>query len=383
MDLADHFRKISVILTEHRSSIINEWEKKVRLTIPSAKHQSTPTIVHHLPYMLENLTDLFKDDGISVSQKISDITYFNRIHGEQRATQTNFSLEEVLKEFSLLRETIIEHLYPLITLELDSAKVIHQYVDQSIANTVLEFERLQNNKIIQQKNDLEVEKQLRQRFISALTHDLRTPLAAALMSAEMVQRKSEPTAFQQKYLGKINHNLARMENMIQDFLDVTLIKSGHPAPIKFSEFNLNALIGETVEDLITIHGARFVFDAHDDLNVYLGKRSIRRIVENLASNAIKYGSQTGIVKIDLKKTVDNFVLSVHNTGNPISQEDLKVLFNQFVRTKSATESDNKGWGLGLPLVKGLVDAHKGTIQVTSDIDHGTKFSISLPLRVIT
>lgn len=142
------------------------------------------------------------------------------------------------------------------------------------------------------------------------------------------------------------------------------------------------MIDETVEDLITIHGARFKFIQNSNIKVFLGKSSIRRIVENLATNAIKYGSQTDLIEISLQQTDNEFLLSVHNEGKPIAQEDIGFLFDDFTRTVTAKNSDKIGWGLGLPLVKGLTEAHNGKIFVKSDVNTGTTFFVKMPLLMI-
>lgn len=376
-----NYFQVYTALSEAKLSIISKWENKIRRKILSAHDKPSPVLIHHLPSIVDNLIDIFKNQGTKDENREIENLALNKTHGKQRANETDFSLEEVLKEFWILRETIIEHLYPLVTPELSTAKIIHQFIDLSVESTVLEFERLQNQKISKQRDDLEVEKQLRQRFVAALTHDLRTPLAAASMSAQMIQRKSETDSYQQKYLGKITHNLLRMEQMIQDFLDVTLIKSGQPAPVHYDQFNLNSFVEEVVDDLITIHGSRFQLTQKDNLDVTMGMKSVRRIIENLANNAVKYGSPNGQITIETRREDKYAVISVHNEGSPINPEDIDVLFGHYVRTKSAKESDKKGWGLGLPLVKGLVEAHHGFITVTSSIESGTTFTVQIPVSL--
>ena len=105
---------------------------------------------------------------------------------------------------------------------------------------------------------------------------------------------------------------------------------------------------------------------------------MRRIVENLVSNAAKYSSPGTEVEIVLKQNTDGFEISVKNKGNPISEEDQVNIFEPFHRTISARNSSQKGWGLGLQLVHGLVEAHNGKVFVKSNEVEGTCFTVEIP-----
>jgi signal transduction histidine kinase len=104
--------------------------------------------------------------------------------------------------------------------------------------------------------------------------------------------------------------------------------------------------------------------------------ALRRVVENLASNAIKYGKPQTPVTISLTEDGSSATLSVHNQGDPMAKEDLSILFQQYRRAKSAEHKI--GWGLGLTVVKGVTEAHHGTVEVVSEAGKGTTFSVKLP-----
>jgi signal transduction histidine kinase len=100
------------------------------------------------------------------------------------------------------------------------------------------------------------------------------------------------------------------------------------------------------------------------------------VIENLVTNAVKYGDENKYITISLTHDQTSAKLIVHNFGNPIPPGDVSVLFEQYRRLKS--DKDKAGWGLGLTMVKGMVDAHKGSIQVESEMSKGTSFIINLP-----
>ncbi len=108
--------------------------------------------------------------------------------------------------------------------------------------------------------------------------------------------------------------------------------------------------------------------------------ALRRVVENLASNAAKYSPPHTPIDVTLARTEHGVSLRVRNEGIPIPEDQLQTIFEPFERAHTGTLSGAEGWGLGLPLVRGFVEAHGGTVTVTSTLAEGTCFAVSLPLR---
>ncbi len=226
--------------------------------------------------------------------------------------------------------------------------------------------------------NLESERDLREAFVSLLTHDLRTPLSVVLGSAQMILRKPNDLEANLKSARMIITNVHRAGQMITDLLDANRIRSGEGLQVRKEKTNLTELIKSTLSELTVIYGNRFVFQESSKIECSVDPKGLRRIIENLSNNAIKYGSSTAPVTVALKQTPEAIVISVSNEGNVISPEDQKSLFHQFRRTASAKDSPNKGWGIGLTLVKGVTEAHGGSVSVSSDQTKGTVFSITLP-----
>jgi signal transduction histidine kinase len=102
------------------------------------------------------------------------------------------------------------------------------------------------------------------------------------------------------------------------------------------------------------------------------------VIENLAGNAVKYGAKDTPITLSLKHLGAHVELRVHNFGGELSPDDQKGLFDLFQRTRTAIASGQKGWGIGLTLVKGIVEAHGGRVSVKSGPGLGTAFIVSLP-----
>jgi signal transduction histidine kinase len=228
--------------------------------------------------------------------------------------------------------------------------------------------------------ELQEERDIRDRLVSALTHDLRTPFAVARVSAQLLKRKAENKESIFQISDKIISNMDRADRMIRDLLDANRIKSGEGLALNYQEVILNLTVEYVVSELEDLFGARFrMMNRSGEIKGQWDVSAIQRILENLASNAIKYGDKEAPVTITVERKGSFAVLSVHNEGEAISLPDQKNLFVQFHRTELALRSEQRGWGIGLSLVKGLAEAHGGSVGVKSERGHGTTFYVYLPL----
>lgn len=235
-------------------------------------------------------------------------------------------------------------------------------------------------KLEQSLRELEVEKELREKFVSALTHDLRTPLAVIKLSAQTLRMKIKDPEVFDKIIQRIASNTDRADRMIHDLLDANRLKANEGLPVTIQECQLEDIIDYAINDLEDLYGKRFVTDnTIGKISVYWDNLAVHRLIENLASNAIKYGSENTAVTIGIKRDGDFLEVRVHNFGNPISVEDQKLLFHQHQRTECAKASKQKGWGIGLSLAQGLAHAHNGSISLESCPDSGTSFIVRLPI----
>ncbi|HEX8436994.1 GAF domain-containing sensor histidine kinase [Archangium sp.] len=227
---------------------------------------------------------------------------------------------------------------------------------------------------------LKIEQNLRDTFVAALTHDLRTPLAASKLNVQLLGRRHAGMPTVQASVVRVTESLDRAERMIQNLLDASQIKAGKPVPLKVSECDFHAITVQALEELASVYTDRFVLKAEGAIKMVADPIGLRRIVENLASNAAKYGAPGTPIEVLLGRSGNQVTLHVKNQGTPIAGSELLTIFEPFHRSRSATESAEKGWGLGLPLVRGFAEAHGGRATVTSSAQDGTCFTITLPLN---
>lgn len=223
---------------------------------------------------------------------------------------------------------------------------------------------------------LEEEKKSREHFISTLTHDLRTPLTAAKLKAEIINKVSQDEIVRNNAV-RISANLLRADKLIQDILDVSRIKAGQKILMDYKSCDLHQLLTTCIEEQTGIHGDRFVLTVPAGIHMICDKDGIQRIVENLCANAVKYGDQNKIY-VEVKSQDHTLLLTVHNTGSYIPKEKREELFDAFKQLES-TASGKVGWGRGLSLVKAITEAHGGNVKIESSEALGTTFIVTLPL----
>ncbi|HEX8434471.1 PAS domain S-box protein [Archangium sp.] len=256
--------------------------------------------------------------------------------------------------------------------------ITHLKAAEELLGRSLHSEQLAREDAETAAHQLRLERDLREQFVSSLSHDLRTPLTAARMGAQMIPRQPNLPDKVYSLAAKVRHNIDRADQMITDLLDASRIRAGQGLPIAVAPGDLRQLVAGTLEDLATVHGERFSLRGEEQLHGSWDAQALRRLTENLCNNAIKYGDPTGRVTVTLEQDGDQVELSVHNWGRPIPPEEQEGLFQHFTRAKSAEASGKKGWGIGLTLVKGVAEAHGGSVRVESTAETGTTFRVRLP-----
>ena len=220
-------------------------------------------------------------------------------------------------------------------------------------------------------------------FVSAVSHELRTPLTSIKGYTALVRggRLGPVTKEQSERLEKINRHTDFLSNLISDLLDIARIEAGR-MEMMIKPIPLTRLI-DTVHDLLTpqMKEKDLVLKAElpSDLPPILAdENSLQRVFVNLLSNAIRFTPHKGVITIRAVPKNDHLEVSIIDNGIGISPEDLSKIFTEFYRADNPINRERKGTGLGLTLVKQIVEAHGGKIEVTSEVNKGSTFSFTLP-----
>lgn len=225
---------------------------------------------------------------------------------------------------------------------------------------------------------LRTERELRDRFVAVLAHDLLGPLAAAKMGIQLLLSHPELLAERNSVPARIIHDLDLTDRMVRDLLDVHQIRAGHRLTLRLGKADAVAIAQDVVRELTMTHGERFNVLAKEHAWGFWSARDIRRAIWNLASNAIKYGGRETPVEIRIVSSEERVEIAVHNHGTVIPPADRATLFDPFARANTGEGLAQRGWGLGLTLVKGCAEGHGGTIEIASEDALGTTFTLRIP-----
>jgi len=225
---------------------------------------------------------------------------------------------------------------------------------------------------------LRTERELRERFVSVLAHDLLGPLAAAKMGTQFLTDHPELRDERRSVTARVIHDIDEADRMVRDLLDVHQIRAGHRLTLRLVKTDLVAVARDVVQEISAQHGDRFTLRAPEHLWGMWSVRDLRRAIWNLAVNGIKYGGSDTPVVITMSASGLGAEVAVHNDGPAIAAADLPILFNPFSRTPSAQAGALRGWGLGLTLVRGCAEAHGGVVDVVSTPEAGTTFTMRIP-----
>ena len=220
---------------------------------------------------------------------------------------------------------------------------------------------------------------LRDQVLGVVAHDLRNPLSTILLQASSIKRQGpEPERRSEKALGVIHRAATRMNRLIQDLLDVALMEAGQLA-IERARLSAGGLIDEAVDmqrPLASSSSLELRVEVDPDVAEVWGDRDrLLQVFENLIGNAIKFTQAGGRITAGATSRDDEVVFRVADTGCGIPSENLPRVFDRFWQ---ATRTGRRGAGLGLPITKGIVEAHGGRIWVESTAGRGSTFFFTIP-----
>jgi len=224
-------------------------------------------------------------------------------------------------------------------------------------------------------------KQIRFQFLSVLSHELKAPLNAIDGYLKMIKERQFGTNVDayDEILDRSMERIKGMRQLILDLLDLTKIETGKPIQ-KLEIVNLRKIVQMSV-DTIRPYAIQKDVDLYINMRENIEMRAdpgeIEIIMNNLISNAVKYNKAGGRVDIFLEKSEGKIKITVSDTGIGLKTEDKEKIFNDFVRIKSNQTREVTGSGLGLSIVKKIVDMYQGSIEVQSEPDKGTSFIIQL------
>lgn len=228
---------------------------------------------------------------------------------------------------------------------------------------------------------------IREEFFISMSHEFKTPVTVILSAIQMILKyRSESNVstvnYQDlKHLSTIRQNGYRLLRLINNLLDISRINSGYLSlylkEVDIVKFLKN--IVRSVEDYISNSNLKFQFECNlSSKNVYIDADKVEKIILNLLSNAIKFTPPGKSIKLKLIFNARNISIIVEDEGIGVPKDKLSVIFDKFTQLDDILTRKSEGSGIGLALVKALVDIHNGQISVKSKVGVGSKFTVTIP-----
>ncbi|UWX55495.1 ATP-binding protein [Maribacter litopenaei] len=259
------------------------------------------------------------------------------------------------------------------------------YRRQTIAKRS-EFEKVEAEKSRSEVLRMKDLDELKTRFFTNISHEFRTPLTLIqdpIENARRVQKKNgqEGVTLSEKEFNIVFRNSSRLQSLVNELLELSKLESGKTmlSLTKNDMVPFIKLMVFSFESMAERSGIDFEVKLNSDSEIaYFDSDKLEKIINNLLSNAFKYTSKGGKVAVNVDFNNGNLHLSVSDTGNGISKEDLANVFDRFYRVEG---SEANGSGIGLALTKELVELHKGEIKVESSLGKGTTFYLKIPITL--
>ncbi|KAA0987106.1 sensor histidine kinase [Pseudomonas sp. ANT_J28] len=288
-----------------------------------------------------------------------------------------FTLDQMVSEYRALRTSVLSQWLGQMkagtVLEVDDMIRFNEAIDQALAESIASYSR-----VVEASRNV---------FLGILGHDLRTPLGAILLGADVLRRSDELGARETKIASGIYTSVRRASRIVGDLLDLTRCQMGPGIPIKKEDIDLTPLCIRIVEEIRTFHpNADLVFKVGASARGEFDGARMEQVFSNLLSNAVQHGDLRFPIKVSLEVSESSVVFVVHNLGEPIPEDILPFIFNPMGRFSQHASLDlgpSTGLGLGLYIASEIVAAHLGTIDVASDRARGTTFLVKMPIEGLT
>jgi two-component system phosphate regulon sensor histidine kinase PhoR len=292
-------------------------------------------------------------------------------HAVQRH-DLGFNIAELVVEYTILREVLQEFaLRKRLSLDGRPGMVLHRVIDAAISASVQAYERQQA---------LQTEKRIQER-LSYLVHELKTPLSAAHTAAILLESKlsDESRLAVGTMLRILLRNCERLQVLVLRVIEENLVHDSMRTPaveLDAGVFQLRPLVEGVIENVRPIsesEGISIHSEIPDDLYIFADDFLIAQVFQNLISNALKY-TPKGDVVIGAESTIECTRMWVRDTGTGIDPKMIKHIFEERVHDPGRPGST----GLGLAIVRQIVEAHRGSIRVESEIGKGATFIVEIP-----
>ncbi|PKH16596.1 sensor histidine kinase [Pseudomonas fluorescens] len=367
-------------ILENLEPILQAWEDFARtLDTPGEALDSVALRDHAEQMLLAIVSDLrtkqTRQEQIDKAQGLApadDQETAAETHAMTRL-MAGFTIDQMVSEYRALRTSVVSQWMRQVKdgtpINVDDMTRFHEAIDQALAESIASYSRA-----------VEASRNM---FLGILGHDLRTPLGAILLGADVLRRSQDAGARATKIANQVYTSVRRASQIVGDLLDLTRCQMGPGIPVKTADINLSPLCQRVIEEIRAFHPEAIVtFDANTSVSGKFDGGRMEQVFSNIISNAVQHGDTTRPIQVELGIQEDFAVFTVHNSGEAIPEDALPFIFNPMGRFSQRTAIDHgptEGLGLGLFIASEIVASHGGSIEVSSDTEQGTVFRVRVPL----
>lgn len=260
----------------------------------------------------------------------------------------------------------------------DHEFTIHHPRRRELRSTAVKLEDGRTLVVVQDETERKRVESIRRDFVANASHELKTPVAGIMVTAETVQRAlDDDPEHARRFAANLVREAKRLAALVQDLLDLARLERGQG---ERSLVRLAGVVSDEVEamrDRIARKGLTLSLDADPEVDVLGVQEDLALMFRNLLENAMVYTAQ-GSIAITLADSGSGFELKVADTGVGIPSSDLERIFERFYRVDKARSRDTGGTGLGLAIVRHVAESHGGVVEVASELGSGSTFTVRLP-----
>ena len=371
--------RLSDFIRTNMEAILQKWEDFAKTIIPAGKVMTSLELRDHAEQMLIVITNDLDNPQTAEAQFAKSIGKGPE-SAEETAAETHaltrllagFTIDEMVSEYRALRASVLS-LWSMqvkngTDFEIEDITRFNEAIDQALAESVAKY-------------TLAV-RETQHIFLGILGHDLRTPLGAVSLGAEVLLYADDLDSRYTKIASRIHNSIKRANRIVSDLLDFTRSHSGGGIPISLRETDIAEVCREIVGEIRAYHPERTIkLNCPRHLIGSYDSSRMEQVFSNLIGNAVEHGDSKEPVMVTLHREEEDIVFVVHNEGEPIAERDLPYIFNPMSRHSKYAEDDREsssGLGLGLYIANEIVAAHGGRIEINSGAGRGTDFIVNLP-----
>ena len=372
---------LSRFITENMDAIVAEWQTFATTMEPAATTMSALALRDHAkPILLAIAKDLEStqtalaqsDKSKGLAPPLSARETAAATHGALRHV-SGFDMNQLGAEYRALRASVIRlwtHSNPKL-------------IDSAVLDDMIRFNEAVDQAVAESTSRYAAELALsRDTFMAILAHDLRSPLSAITMLGHLMERGATSEGVRKQSV-QIQRSAKEMAGMIRELLEYSRTQLGKGLPVSPRPCSMLAICRAAVDEVRAGRPDRsFSLEVPDDLVGVVDDARLRQALSNLLNNAVQHGDPASPVGVVVGRQGPEIVIAVTNQGEPIPPESLQVIFDPLVQLSSrsavAPERPSTNLGLGLFIAREVALGHHGSLDVSSDAEHGTVFTMRLP-----